>query len=40
MPLASETSMGAMEPKKREGKNEETSDILASLFGSIEMAQV
>jgi len=28
MPLASETSMGAMESKKREGKNEETSDIL------------
>ena len=29
MPLASETSMGAMDPKKSEGKNEETSDILA-----------
>jgi len=29
MPLASETSMGAMEPKNSEGKNEETSDTLA-----------
>jgi len=29
MPLASETSMGAMEPRKSEGKNEETRDILA-----------
>lgn len=29
IPLASETSMGAMEPRKSDGKNEETSDILA-----------
>jgi len=29
MPLASETSMGAMKPKNSEGKNEETSDTLA-----------
>jgi hypothetical protein len=29
MPLASETSMGAIEPRKSEGKKDETSDILA-----------
>jgi hypothetical protein len=29
IPLASETSMGAIKPEKSEDKNEETSDILA-----------
>jgi hypothetical protein len=35
MPLASETSMGATKPRKSEGKNEETSDILEVLSYSL-----